>query len=57
MMLKGAEVFAFIRSAIPFAKNCACFVAKALLQLQTGDKVAETYNCGIHGREISSAEK
>lgn len=35
-MLKGAEVFAFISSAIPFAKNCTGFVAKALLQLRTG---------------------
>lgn len=38
MMLKGAEVFAFMMSAIPFAKNCTGFVAKTLLRLRAGDR-------------------
>lgn len=37
MLLKGAEVFAFIRSAIPFAKSCTGFVAKTLLRPRAGD--------------------
>lgn len=38
MMLKGAEVSALIRSAVPFATNCMGFVAKILLPLQTRDR-------------------
>lgn len=37
-MLKGAEVSALIRSAVPFAMNCMGFVAKILLPLQTRDR-------------------
>jgi len=51
-MLKGAEVFAFFRSAIPFAKGCAGFVAKALLQLPMGDR-----QCPRHTIVAFMAEK